>query len=65
MSALNWQKSSYSSEGSNCVELAAASDSTLRLRESDDPTAIVTLRAPALSSLLGAIRQGALEAHKS
>ncbi|GGV70295.1 hypothetical protein GCM10010277_81100 [Streptomyces longisporoflavus] len=65
MPDLHWQKSSYSSEASNCVELAAASDSTLRLRESDDPTAIVTLRAPALSSLLGAIRQGTFEDHKA
>ncbi|MGW6056391.1 DUF397 domain-containing protein [Streptomyces sp. NPDC055189] len=65
MSALNWQKSSYSSEGSNCVELAATPDSTLHLRESDDPAVIVKLRAAALSSLLGAIRRGTLEDHKA
>lgn len=60
MTALHWQKSSYSSEGNNCIELAATPGSTLHLRESDDPRVIVTLRASALSSLLGAIRQGTL-----
>ncbi|MGW5868003.1 DUF397 domain-containing protein [Streptomyces sp. NPDC055239] len=57
MPDLHWQKSSYSSEASNCVELATAPDSTLHLRESDAPDAIITLRAAALSSLLGAIRR--------
>ncbi|MFE6159172.1 DUF397 domain-containing protein [Streptomyces sp. NPDC056486] len=65
MTALHWQKSSYSSEGNNCLELATAPDSTLHLRESDDPAVIVTLRATALGSLLGEIRRGNLENHRA
>ena len=32
MPELHWQKSSFSSEASNCVELAASPDGTIRLR---------------------------------
>lgn len=65
MTALNWQKSSYSSEGSNCVELAIAPDDSTRLRESDDPAINLTLRTASLASLLGAIRQGTLEGRET
>lgn len=58
MPSLHWQKSSYSSEGNNCLELATAPDGTLRLRESDDPTTALTLRTPDLASLLAATRRG-------
>ena len=53
---LHWQKSSYSSEGNNCVELANAPDGTIRLRESEDPTVALTLRPSDLRSLLAAAR---------
>ncbi|MFH8488182.1 DUF397 domain-containing protein [Streptomyces longisporoflavus] len=61
MDTLNWQKSSYSSEASNCVELAAAPEKTTRLRESDEPSTNLTLRPASLGALLRAIRQGAFE----
>ncbi|MFD9190659.1 DUF397 domain-containing protein [Streptomyces phaeochromogenes] len=54
---LHWQKSSYSSEGNNCVELATAPDGTIRLRESDEPTTALTLHPPGLYSLLAAARR--------
>ncbi|MEU9880239.1 DUF397 domain-containing protein [Streptomyces phaeochromogenes] len=54
---LHWQKSSYSSEGNNCVELATAPDGTIHLRESDDPTTTLTLRPSGLHSLLAATRR--------
>ncbi|MFS8200845.1 DUF397 domain-containing protein [Streptomyces sp. CWNU-52B] len=57
MPTLHWQKSSYSSEGNNCLELATAPDGTLRLRESADPTTTLTLRTSDLTSLLAAARQ--------
>lgn len=63
MNPLQWQKSSYSSEGNNCVELATAPDHTIRLRESDAPAVNLTLRTAALSSLLEAIRRGAPASH--
>lgn len=58
MPTLHWQKSSYSSEGNNCLELAAAPGGTLHLRESDTPAVTLTLEAPALTSLLTATRRG-------
>jgi drug/metabolite transporter (DMT)-like permease len=38
---INWQKSSFSSEGSACVELGIATEGTVLLRESDDPTTVL------------------------
>jgi hypothetical protein len=44
MMDLPWQKSSFSGTGGNneCVEIATAPDGLLRLRESDQPTAVMT-----------------------
>jgi hypothetical protein len=46
-----WQKSSYSSEGNNCVEIASGTDGTLHLRESDDPTTVL-VTTPARARVL-------------
>ncbi|MFS8200846.1 DUF397 domain-containing protein [Streptomyces sp. CWNU-52B] len=58
MTELRWQKSTFSSEASNCLELATAPDGTHRLRESDNPTTTLTLHTPDLASLLAAARRG-------
>ncbi|MBA2808506.1 DUF397 domain-containing protein [Streptomyces sp. KM273126] len=58
LTTLHWQKSSYSSEGNNCLELAPAPDGTIRLRESDEPTVSLALQVPGLNSLLHAARRG-------
>lgn len=55
MATLDWQKSSYSSEGNNCVELAATSDGTIHLRESDEPEATLTTTPTSLHTLLRAL----------
>jgi hypothetical protein len=55
---LHWQKSSYSSEGNNCLELATAPDGTIHLRESEEPTISLALQGPGLDSLLRAARRG-------
>jgi hypothetical protein len=57
----NWQKSSFSGggDGSNCLELAST-PTTLRLRESDTPTTILTTSPAPLTHLLDAIRAQAL-----
>ncbi|MET7604722.1 DUF397 domain-containing protein [Streptomyces avermitilis] len=54
---LNWQKSSFSggADGNECVELAHG-DSTLLLRESDDPTRILPLTRDSLAALLRRIQ---------
>ncbi|MEV8479285.1 DUF397 domain-containing protein [Streptomyces sp. NPDC051173] len=57
MSSYQWQKSSYSGTSSNCLNVAAASDSTLLLRESDNPGSTITATPAALGALINAIRR--------
>ncbi|TJZ99535.1 DUF397 domain-containing protein [Actinacidiphila oryziradicis] len=61
MTILNWQKSSHSQEASACVYLATAPDGTIRLRESDDPDAIVTAAPTTLRTFLRGIKAGEFE----
>ncbi|AQA13215.1 DUF397 domain-containing protein [Streptomyces samsunensis] len=61
MSDLTWQKSSFSDgAGPNCVELAAAHDG-IRIRESDEPEAVIRTSPAALGVLIGAIKAGRLD----
>ncbi|GAA1285825.1 DUF397 domain-containing protein [Streptomyces javensis] len=61
MSDLTWQKSSFSDgAGPNCVELAAAPDG-IRIRESDEPDAVVRTTPAALGGLIRAIKTGHLD----
>lgn len=53
---LNWQKSSFSGEGNNCVNLTSAPDGTIRLRESDNPESIVTTTPRALRSFIHGVK---------
>ncbi|MFC9847315.1 DUF397 domain-containing protein [Streptomyces sp. NPDC060223] len=62
---LHWQKSSYSSEGNNCLELATASDGTIRLRESDEPAVTLTLPTRSLKYLIGIACENPLPASKA
>ncbi|WP_406384252.1 DUF397 domain-containing protein [Streptomyces sp. NBC_01618] len=55
--AYNWQKSSYSNEGANCVNIAAAPDGTLRMRKSDDPDVILAATRGGLSALVASIKE--------
>ncbi|MFI6490637.1 DUF397 domain-containing protein [Streptomyces sp. NPDC050564] len=57
----NWQKSSFSGsgDGNACVELAST-PATIHLRESDDPTTVLTATRTSLAQLLHGIRSGAL-----
>ncbi|MFG2672418.1 DUF397 domain-containing protein [Streptomyces sp. NPDC048445] len=58
MAPLIWQKSSFSGEAANCVNVAAAPDGTLRLRESDDPDVVLAANRAGLSALLASIKEG-------
>jgi Domain of unknown function (DUF397) len=58
MSDVQWQKSSYSAEQANCVELAASQD-TVWVRESDAPDVVLATSPPALRALLAATKAGA------
>ncbi|MFC5663614.1 DUF397 domain-containing protein [Kitasatospora misakiensis] len=54
MEKLNWQKSSYSGDAADCVEIAA-DGSLIHIRESDDPAiAITTTKAKLAAWLQGA-----------
>ncbi|GAA3792528.1 DUF397 domain-containing protein [Streptomyces phyllanthi] len=54
---LTWQKSSYSSEASSCIYLATAPDSTLRLRESDEPDVVLHTGPATLTALIAAVKR--------
>ncbi|MCX4665602.1 DUF397 domain-containing protein [Streptomyces sp. NBC_01381] len=58
MPGLDWQKSSYSGgpEG-NCLYVAAESDGTIHLRESDAPHEILTAAPAQLTALLDHIKR--------
>ncbi|MEV5597688.1 DUF397 domain-containing protein [Streptomyces sp. NPDC052496] len=51
-----WQKSSYSNAAVNCVNIAAASDGTLRLRESDAPEVVLSATRDSIAAFLAAIK---------
>jgi hypothetical protein len=53
-----WQKSTYSGDGSNCVYVAAAPDGTIRLRESDEPDAILVTTRARLHELICSLKTG-------
>ncbi|WP_189453418.1 DUF397 domain-containing protein [Streptomyces abikoensis] len=56
MSTYHWQKSSYSGDASNCLNIAAVEDGTVRLRESDDPGVVIAMASGSLRGLLHAIK---------
>jgi hypothetical protein len=47
-----WQKSSFSPDGNNCLEIAATPDGRLHLRESDEPDITLSARATRVRALL-------------
>lgn len=62
MTDIRWQKSSYSSEGNNCVELGSSSRSDgLLLRESTRPSLVLSTDRKRLEQLLTAVRAGKLD----
>ncbi|MEV8061323.1 DUF397 domain-containing protein [Streptomyces antimycoticus] len=60
MSDVKWHKSSFSTDGANCVELAAAGNG-IRIRESDEPDAVVRTTPAALGVFIRAIKAGRLD----
>lgn len=54
----DWQKSSYCAEGNNCVEVGAAGEGTVRLRESAASGRELTVSRAALGALLSAVHDG-------
>ncbi|CAL9394584.1 hypothetical protein SUDANB171_01324 [Streptomyces sp. enrichment culture] len=60
MRAFEWQKPSYSTEGANCVNIAAGPDGLLWLRESTEPEEILTVGSGCFRGLLTAIKKDRL-----
>lgn len=57
MSELHWQKSTFSGgPQGDCVNVAAAPDGTIRLRESDEPGTVVATVPEGLAALLRHVR---------
>lgn len=56
MHATDWQKSTYSGDGSNCVYIAATSSGTIHLRESDAPEVILITTRPRLGALIRTLK---------
>lgn len=56
MSISDWQKSTYSSEGNNCLELAVGLEDAVLLRESDEPFVIVTVSSRVLGGLVRSVQ---------
>ncbi|MFD9684816.1 DUF397 domain-containing protein [Kitasatospora sp. NPDC059088] len=57
MHQLNWQKSSYSNDQTNCVEIASAGE-LVYLRESDDPSIVVTTTRTKLNAWIQGAKAG-------
>ncbi|MFD5386267.1 DUF397 domain-containing protein [Streptomyces sp. NPDC021218] len=58
--AADWRKSSYSADAGNCVDVAA-SDRAVLLRESDDPSVILTTTPAALRAFIRGAKDGAFD----
>lgn len=64
MSERTWQKSSYCSEGSSCVSVAA-SDGTIHLTESADPRkVIVNAHSLSFAALLSVLKTNNEDHHR-
>ncbi|GAA0992930.1 MULTISPECIES: DUF397 domain-containing protein [Streptomyces violaceusniger group] len=62
MSTYQWQKSSYSADAGNCVNVAADGNGNgIALRESDDPDVILTTTPAALRAFIRAAKDGAFD----
>jgi Domain of unknown function (DUF397) len=57
MSYMQWQKSSFSTNGVECIELASSVES-LYVRESDAPGTLLVASPKALRALLSRVREG-------
>ncbi|MGW1199121.1 DUF397 domain-containing protein [Streptomyces sp. NPDC002536] len=60
MSDIRWQKSSFSTETADCIEIARVAG-VVHLRESDTPEVIVAAGRKKLRALVCGVKRGALD----
>ncbi|WP_253209363.1 DUF397 domain-containing protein [Streptomyces niphimycinicus] len=58
--AAEWRKSTHSGDAGNCVNVAA-SDRAVLLRESDDPSVVLTTTPAALRAFIRGAKDGAFD----
>ncbi|WP_399085351.1 DUF397 domain-containing protein [Streptomyces sp. BBFR2] len=58
MSTYDWQKSSFSGQGANCLHVAAPDSDTIKLCESDDPGVVVTTTPANLKAFILGVKAG-------
>ncbi|MEV0471426.1 MULTISPECIES: DUF397 domain-containing protein [Streptomyces] len=56
MHSIEWQKSTYSGDGSNCVYVLGGPADVIRLRESDAPDTVLTTTTERLRHLIRALK---------
>ncbi|WP_307805727.1 DUF397 domain-containing protein [Streptomyces chrestomyceticus] len=61
MCTYQWQKSSYSNAGANCLYVATASDGSLRMRESDEPEVVLSIAREGLAAFVTVIKESGVE----
>ena len=61
MPTYQWRKSSYSADASNCVNVAAAANGVVALRESDDPDVVLITTPAALHAFIRGTKAGRLD----
>ncbi|MET8704477.1 MULTISPECIES: DUF397 domain-containing protein [unclassified Kitasatospora] len=57
MEQFNWQKSTFSGDAAECVEIASAGNA-IHIRESDDPAAVLTITKANLAAWLQSAKAG-------
>ncbi|WAP57417.1 DUF397 domain-containing protein [Streptomyces sp. S465] len=60
MSQPDWRKSTFSENQANCVELAITPDG-IRIRESDEPEAVIHTNPATLRSFIRAVKAADLD----
>jgi hypothetical protein len=58
MGNLVWQKSSYSSTGNACIEIATDDGGVIRMRESDEPGRTITTTPVKLAAFIAGVKAG-------
>ncbi|MGW3043833.1 DUF397 domain-containing protein [Kitasatospora sp. NPDC001159] len=58
MAVHSWQKSSFSGDTANCIYVAAAPDSAIKIRESDAPDVIIATTPDKLRAFLRGVKAG-------